>query len=95
MMQPSDVNAREIVATTMMIRAHKAVYLPGALDRIVEDVARQQGLLDRRMTRDEWIDAIEIAIVAEEKHPERDAALFDAMALPGWREWAAHAGEMR
>jgi hypothetical protein len=71
------------------------VYLPGAKDRILACIEQRRRLMDRAWTPEEYVDVLTDTIEAEEKHPDRDPDVFAAMALPGWVEWAKHAGEMR
>ena len=85
---------REIIACTMYNRSRKAVYLPGALDRAMAYVEQRRAARRVPWTQNQYLNVLTDAIKAEEKSVERDAALFDAMAFPGWREWAVHAEDM-
>ena len=103
----TELALREIVLTTVWLRESRGyVYMPGAVDRIVAAAALKiarippypHWVIEKErvinVIQERTIDAIEECIVPEERHIDRDHDIFDAMALPGWCEWAQHAGMM-
>jgi len=85
---------REVVATVIYNRGRKAIYLPGAVDRIVKRMEYLASLRDRAWRHDERLDMLVHCMEQEEKDLVRDGEFFAKVGFPGWREWAAHAGEM-
>lgn len=80
MPEETSPDLRDIVRTTMWNRSGRAVYLPGALDRVVANAPPFIGI-------DQMVNYLVSAIEAEEI-PRRQSV------EAGWFDWFEHAHEM-